>query len=109
MIGKPKIVIGEMSDQIAACQREHLVAMSFAVAFALLKIKYAHPGIACGVGVRAGSRLGRRAVANDEKLEVAVALPKHSVYRKGKQCRLSMDAQHYRKAGGRHSFLTNLT
>jgi hypothetical protein len=43
------------------------------------------------------------------KLEVAVALPKHCVYRKGKQRRLSMDAQHHRKAGGRHSFLINLT
>jgi hypothetical protein len=92
MIGKPEIVIAEMRNEIAGGLLKQGVAVPLAVSLALVEFEHADPRIVRGDCARNDCGL-RRAVAHDEQLEIAVALPKHRLHRERQQLRQPMHAQ----------------
>ena len=94
------------ATQVPLASLERGMTVGLAVTRALRKIEEADARVAGFGGPGPGDSRGGRAVADDEQLEVGVALGEHRSDRIGKECRGACDRQQYGEAadaaGGAH-------
>src|ERR1019366_8578346 len=81
MVRKPQVIVGDLRVVAARGAYQRGMAVSLTVALALRERKHLHTWIAARIILGARDGLRRRAIANDEQLEIGNVLNEHALDR----------------------------